>query len=256
MTVKERPILFKPAMIHAIQARRKFQTRRLLDPQPQRRDDGRWVKIRGTGESSLELEIVNKREGTREVRFGTLEESIQSLWKCPYGKPGDRLWVRETWGIFDTLNVTTRQKLPLFEYVKYDESHSEYIDPRYDVMYAADCPENSIHWRPSIHMPRWVSRFLLDVTAVRAERLQDITAEDAIAEGLHKVTKDGKLFKYGIPDRDGLPGNYDVGWPWTKWEVDPRAAYRTLWEDINGKGSWERNPMVWVVGFNQNEGGI
>jgi hypothetical protein len=64
-----------------------------------------------------------------------------------------------------------------------------------------------------------------------------------------KITKDGSLFKFGIPDRDGLPGNDDFGWPWRDFETSPIAAFRKLSEVIYGPGSWEENPWVWVIEF-------
>lgn len=99
-------------------------------------------------------------------------------------------------------------------------------------------------------MPRWASRITLEVTGVRIERLQGITEDDAKAEGLSTVTKDGKLWKWGIPDRDGLPGGCDVGWPWTQWDADPCAAFRRLWDGIyQDDKAWDANPWVWVTEF-------
>nr|WP_211248470.1 hypothetical protein [Desulfobulbus elongatus] len=89
----------------------------------------------------------------------------------------------------------------------------------------------------------------LEITGVRVERLHKISTDDAIAEGLNCLTKDGTLYKYGIADRDGLPGNDDYGWHWNLWKSDPRLAYRTLWETIHGPGSWNANPLVLVIEF-------
>ena len=111
--------------------------------------------------------------------------------------------------------------------------------------------------RPSIHMPRWASRITLEIAGVRIERLQDISEEDAKAEGLSTVTKDGRLYKWGIPDRDGLPGTDDDGWPWTQWDTDPRQAFRRLWDSIYGSDPakcWDANPWVWVNCFRRVEG--
>ncbi len=122
---------------------------------------------------------------------------------CPYGKPGDRLWVRETW------------QGPLFyDEIPEDWNSDKYKTPEYCYYKASgdscdftDSDDNFVErWSPSIHMPRWASRILLEVTNVRVERLHDISEEDAIAEGLKAITKDGKTIKYGIPDRDGYPG--------------------------------------------------
>lgn len=81
--------------------------------------------------------------------------------------------------------------------------------------------------------------------------MQDITEDDAIADGLGCMTKDGVLYKYGIPDADGMPGKDDLGWPWMKWNASPVVAYKKLWEQINGPDSWDKNPWVWVVAFNR-----
>ena len=81
-------------------------------------------------------------------------------------------------------------------------------------------------------MPRWASRITLEITEVRVERLNDISAEDAIAEGLKALTKDRRMTKYGIPDQDGLPGNDDSGWAWQHWRQSPIDAYQYLWESL------------------------
>ncbi|MDO4705741.1 MAG: hypothetical protein Q4A98_05985 [Comamonadaceae bacterium] len=101
-------------------------------------------------------------------------------------------------------------------------------------------------------MPRWASRILLEVTGVRVQRLQDISEEEAIAEGLKTLSKDGgRTWKSGLPDRDGLPDG--DGWPWREWEKDPRRAYKRLWEFIHGPKSWDQNPWVWVIEFRRVE---
>lgn len=102
-------------------------------------------------------------------------------------------------------------------------------------------------------MPRWASRITLEIVAVRVERLNEISEPDAKAEGLKALSKDGTLVKYGIPDRDGLPGNDDYGWHWKEWERDPRQSFRRLWESLNGPGSWDANPWVWVIEFRRVE---
>lgn len=117
-----------------------------------------------------------------------------------------------------------------------------------------DADDNFVErWSPSIHMPRWASRMLIEITNVRVERLQNISEEDAIAEGLKAATKDGKTIKYGIPDRDGYPGNDDIGWGWCDWNVSPVLAYKRLWGSINGTESWDLNPWVWILEFKMVE---
>lgn len=154
---------------------------------------------------------------------------------CPYGKPGDRLWVRETW---------SKAKSPMSSEVFY-RADGEPKGKQYPLSFV----ERESRWRPSIHMPRWASRILLEVTNVRVERLHDISEEDAIAEGLKAITKDGKTIKYGIPDRDGYPSNDKHGWNWCDWNVSPVLAYKRTWELINGQGSWDSNPFCWVIEF-------
>jgi hypothetical protein len=105
-------------------------------------------------------------------------------------------------------------------------------------------------WVPSIHMPRWCSRLTLRIEKTRIEPLQSISEADAIAEGLWSLSKDGgRIFKWGIPDKDGLPCNDDDGQHWRDWSIDPRVAYRTLWKRLHGENSWLANPDVLVLTF-------
>ena len=145
---------------------------------------------------------------------------------CPYGKPGDRLWVRETW------------QGPLFyDEIPEDWNSDKYKTPEYCYYKASgdscdftDSDDNFVErWSPSIHMPRWASRILLEVTNVRVERLQDISEEDAIAEG---VDGENEAAKIGA-----------------EWYEKPKRAYRRLWKSINGTGSWDLNPFCWVIEF-------
>lgn len=136
--------------------------------------------------------------------------------------PGDRLWVRETFC---------------------DDWHMDrgVIEYRADGELDSDMFDAGCTWRPSIHMPRWASRITLEVTDVRVERLQDISEKDAQAEGIER-TEDF----FGCPCWRvyGEPDGADVVAP-----DDPIGSYRSLWESINGPGSWEANPWVWVVSF-------
>lgn len=118
--------------------------------------------------------------------------------------PGDLLWVREAWA------QSTNHRGPI---------------------YRAD-GESLIRWRPSIHMPRWASRLTLRVTGVKVERLQDISEDDARAEGLSWVAP-----TYGVP---GLAGS---------WQGSSVAAFASLWDSIHGPGSWEANPWVAAISF-------
>ena len=179
-TAKEHPILFSAPMVRALLNGSKTQTRRVVKPTPE------WI-----GQSG----VLSYRG-----RVG-LPHALS-----PYGQPGDRLWVRETWmdlrGVEGALG---------------------------GAMYRAtfgNAPEGG-KWRPSIHMPRWASRITLEITSVRVERLQDISEADALEEGI---------------TYNDLPNN----------GLAPRRArtwYCSLWEQINGPGSWDANPWVWVIEF-------
>jgi hypothetical protein len=156
--------------------------------------------------------------------------------RCPYGKVGDRLWVRETWRTTKEANNKTPTELNPGHRIWYDADES--LQPGFGKR------------RPSIFMLRWASRIDLEIVGVRVERLQEITHEDAIAEGLAAITKDyGITHKFGIPDRDGYPGTDNTGWPWEQWQISPVDAFQNLWTKINGAGTWAANPWVWVVEF-------
>ena len=211
--MKERPIIFSAPMVRAILAGTKTQTRRVVKPQPadvallprrwsdamRRRDSPDMY-----GNDGLTLEAVPMADGS----WGQC--------RCPYGQPGDRLWVREAW---------SRDEEDGALFYRADVGTGNEAD---DWQRNIDDGASGYRWKPSIHMPRWASRILLDVTAVRVERLQDISDEDSLAEGIY-------------PTSTGLyPGS-------------PRAAYQKLWEQINGPGAWDANPWVWVVEFRRVE---
>ncbi|CAM3593645.1 hypothetical protein BS639_22835 [Rouxiella silvae] len=211
--MKERPIIFNAEMVNAILSSRKTQTRRIINPQPELTVSSgfKWKgALFGAGSNDCE---TNRN-------FAHI--------KCPFGEIGDRLWVRETWA-----------RCNIDQY-----SH--------DMAYRATTPDDwpkGGRWRQSNHMPRWASRITLEITGMRVERLNSINENDALAEGLSEITKDGRLYKYGIPDRDGYPGNDNCGWPWHEWERYPISAYSKLWQSIYGAESWQANPWVWVLEF-------
>lgn len=201
--MKERPILFSAPMVRAILSGTKTQTRRA-------------VKDRHIDAAPPACFFQWLRE------------------RCPYGQPGDRLWVRETWQVVDGSERARR--------IVTDPSPS-----RGWIEYAATVHpghEPPPRWRPSIHMPRWASRILLEITAVRVERLQDISGEDAVAEG---IARDGDGYERFHVDPDA-----PLGQSFTR---NPVLAYRGLWESINGVGAWDKNPWVWVIEFKRVEGG-
>lgn len=203
--MKERPILFSGAMVRVLLNGKKTQTRRIVKPQPERNDKG--TLMWGTG----------RRTGMQRFGVDGLDVPPGVFARCPYGKPGDRLWVREAF---------------MHEPADYCWEASVSIPCRPAVTtYRADYPNSQPGegWKPSIHMPRALSRITLEITAVRVERLQGISAADALAEGVNVH-----------PDFHGKPDTSIYG---------PVQAYRDLWEQINGPDSWDANPWVWAVEF-------
>ena len=167
-----------------------------------------------------------------DYRPGMPEPELQSfLLSCPYGQPGWRLWVRESFCPIYPQDPTYNNGEP----IEYDYAATYVHGYR-----LGDSLGLKKKWKPSIHMPRFASRITLEITGVRVERLQDISEADAIAEGIEREA--------------GWWKNYDPSAGWRYWE-SPIQSYRTLWESINGPGSWEANPWVWVVEFRRVEGG-
>lgn len=181
--MKERPIVFSALMVRAILNGRKTQTRRIVKPQPKHRaiqssKDGKWYDA------------------------DCIHPGIEM--KCPYGIPGDQLWVKETFF------VRAAGRCCVYR-ASLDPTEAAGIGAMYG------------GWKPSIFMPRKLSRITLEITGVRVERLWDISQEDAMAEGQPDIS-----------------------------EESPYCAkewYSRLWESINGKDSWAKNPWVWVIGF-------
>ena len=229
--MKERPILFSAPMVRALLAGSKTQTRRVVKPQPTGFVGGPGVTL--CDRSPAPLVPMNDFAGT------CGQEII-----CPYGQPGDRLWVRETWQgpLLQEFELDADADWHYASHIhQYQNSeHCEYAadgGPKPEYTDADDVMRQG--WRPSIHMPRWASRITLEVTGVRVERLQDICFAAAAAEGLHYTSE--RLDRWSA---DGV-----------SWHGTPQQAYRALWEQINGPGSWEENPWVWVVKFNRVIGG-
>lgn len=223
--MKERPILFSAPMVSAILEGRKTQTRRVINPQPEGK----------TLQSNLDGKWLNKKFN------GLLLPKIEDLpIHCPYGKIGDRLWVRETWStvnLYGEIALAYKADGEVTRVVENESFQDEdglinYDDPRLEkysfAAWADDLLEGKEgNWKPSIHMPRWVSRILLEITNVHVEQLQDISESDCLKEGV------------------GSPILRDCKKP----------KFMQLWESINGTGSWNKNPWVWVVEFKIIQGG-
>lgn len=210
--MKERPIIFSGPMVEAILGGRKTMTRRVVKPQPRQfsgRAGGRWI-----GDPITEM---------------------GKLIPCPYGQPGQRLWVRETFAF-----STDDELLPRENHRKCPERAGYYAQ---NVVWRAD-GNNEFHprdgkalWKPSIHMPRWASRLLLEVVAIRVERVGDTSSGDAFAEG---------ILEYETACYHWEP--FKMG---QTYFPDAVTAYRTLWDSINRERGfgWDSNPWVWVVEF-------
>lgn len=229
--VKERPILFSGPMIRAILDGKKTQTRRVVKPQPEYRENVALTGMHGTFvKGGWNLDVPAAR--------------AMFLQSCPYGKAGDRLWVRETF-YCDLGMYAAGGRLP-------KEAEREVLDTLY---YRAngDCcqqiPEcqcsevGKPKWRPSIFMPRWASRITLEITGIRVERLQDISRADIDAEG---VLATDEWIEYEADMGPLQSADAHV--------MTPREYWADRWNRINGKKHpWDSNPWVWVVEFKQVE---
>jgi hypothetical protein len=225
--MKEKPILFSGPMIRAILENRKTQTRRIIKPQP------------------LHIVWFEHQKGW----CAKIAENQYAMKVCPYGKISDRLWVRETFVVengggeycieaptdgspFHKTTVSDGEggeqeaiEIPHFRATEPDAAIYSWACMEGDCDHDGDEDEcNKTRWKPAIHMPRWASRIDLEVVKVRVERLQDISRGDAWAEGI-------------IPE-SGVGSS-----------VGPVPQYEKLWESINGEGSWNANPFVWVIEF-------
>lgn len=207
--MRERPILFSGPMVRAILAGNKTQTRRVVKPQPA----GAWA---APGKTS-----------------------------CPYGQPGDRLWVREAFRFAASLDRLSpsdvgEKALDAGYSTPWAPTQFEADGRRAGAWHGFDTPPTVTtpgKLRPGIHMPRWACRLVLEITSVRAERLQAITEEQARAEGI----TDGGCINCGHNEPCGCEAPAPSA-------ID---SFAYLWGSINGPGSWNANPWVWVVEFRQ-----
>ncbi|PVZ19970.1 MULTISPECIES: hypothetical protein [unclassified Pseudomonas] len=221
MQVKERPILFSAPMVRAILEGRKTVTRRPCKPQPSPHAH------------------TKSADGNA---MGSWWETAKQIQRCPYGQPGDRLWVRESfWQAGDWISTYpeddeghwsgSRRVHYRVDGEPPNEPNHHYPNGLRNGSFSAADPHKIWRARPSIHMPRWASRILLEITEVRVERLQDISEEQAEAEGVD--------FLRSIPDCDET--------------LTARQLFECLWDSINGASAWDANPWVWAVSFRRVE---
>jgi hypothetical protein len=216
----ERPILFSAPMVRALLAGQKTQTRRV-------------AKCSGYDLGGFAFtHLYDQPNNILQASFETLtprDDGIQWVsFACPYGKPGDRLYVRETWRSTG------------------DGGRADYLSPNkmqpHKVWYDADGPAPADECvgktRVSIHMPRWASRILLEIVSVRVERLRDITEADIYSEGA--ITEEWLEWREDA-NNIGMPSGSTI--------ESERDVWQRLWSSINGSDSWDANPFVWVVEF-------
>ncbi len=218
MTTKERPILFSGPMVRALLDGRKTQTRRVVKPQPS--------KLWGQGV----MQSGPKRgRFCAHAAFEGADARADMYIPSPYGVPGDRLWVRETWA---PAEAPTRDG-DTVDYALYR------ADPMYDSMQPGDFGWS---WKPSIHMPRWASRLTLELTDVRVERVQDISEEDAKAEG-------AECLYLRVPTLSAMRHGHG-GWMHEP-SKSHRGGFAFLWDSINTKRGygWDANPFCWALTF-------
>lgn len=214
---KERPIIFNGDMVRAILDGRKTQTRRAVKPQPLN-----IVPFIGADDKpTWEFGVCLSHHGV-----------ISRHARCPFGQSGDQLWVRETHHVNHHGGVIYRADWQGMNPFDGDECGD-------------DCSMVGEKWKPSIHMPRWASRILLEITDVRVERVQDISEKDAIAEGADHETS------MSLMDAEELQIMASVN------ILSPnsfhRIVFQYIWDQIYGPEAWDRNDWVWVIEFKRIE---
>ena len=260
----EKPILFSGAMVRSIRAGTKTQTRRVVKPPRS------WITPYADGDAAKGFELFHTEVTGGFWIAADLNHGTGDHWQCgderlsPNYLPGDRLWVKETFALCTQVDgngfPTDRPYLPFAplqdnpkfkgigaDYIIYRaDGDTEFADEDGDLLVRKDGTAGSL-WKPSIFMCREYSRITIEIVSVRVERLQNISEEDAMAEGIcrhvYKTSADTTyVFSHMTPQEMLDSECSEVG-------KTARAAYQILWESINGPGSWALNPWVWVIEF-------
>lgn len=219
--MKERGMIFNGEMVRALLDGRKTQTRRPI----------KWKQTRFT-------EIGEREDGSKWPWSEDAEHACDFWHPCPFGAVGDRIWVRETWAS----GLSTKSTLAYRATHKREDLEDGFYD--------------TIKWTPSIHMPRWASRILLEITDVRVERLNAISEEDAQREGVHTEVWDQTVVARNYAARDEFFQFWSEDMPhYVEMNQLYRSSFRSLWESIYGSENWLANPWVWVIEFKRVEGG-
>lgn len=239
--MKERPILFSAPMIRALLDGRKTQTRRVITTGKR----APWHQMEPVFLAHRWTVAPHPRGGFWAIDVPNASTEVMDRppgndtgFQCPYGQPGDRLWVRE--------NGWEPPVAPTIDQIAGGADTWQYV---YDADGVSEGDrEDFRNWkwkrRPSIHMPRWASRITLEVTGVRVERVQSITPADAVAEGAHEVllTPDHPLREDAYARGSDFKGQRFAG---------ARDAYAAIWDALNAKRGypWSANPWVWIIEF-------
>ncbi len=217
--MKERPILFSDQRVRALLLGQQTQTRRIMKSLA-------FAPGQDNHEGCYGFDVSSNQQRGRHMM-----EMADLTYQCPFGQPGDRLWVRESW------RGPIVPKDQLAEYEKSPEAfrHTNYCHYRADSTELSAVLEKDIElsgWQTGIHMPRWASRIDLEITAVRVERIQTISDDDVMAEG---VQTDSHFLNNFFTMKNEA--------------IAPKVAYQQAWEKQYGATSWEVNPWVWVIEF-------
>ncbi|EOX0728577.1 hypothetical protein ACO37N_005512 [Klebsiella pneumoniae] len=228
--MSERGMIFNAEMVRALLDGRKTQTRRPI----------KWKQTRFT-------EIGEREDGSKWPWSEDAEHACDFWHPCPFGAVGDRIWVREAFRVHSrATDVATLV-------YKASERNSWTEQTRRVPVAVCNKPATPEKWTPSLHMPRWASRIMLEITGVRVERLNAISPEDAESEGLERTNFTGFGDEPELPSYPEPDVYFD---PLKKqWKEYPPEAFAGLWESIYGEGSWKANPWVWVIEFKRVEGG-
>jgi len=229
--VKERPIPFNGEMVRAVLEGRKTQTRRVINPR------GKHLIEAVTNDKNIPFVIFgcncDECRSNNDHMFGM---------NCPYGQPGDRLWVKETWADIADQKQKARDTAARWPYG--DVTLPE--DDGVNLYYKADHEGKKMlfKWRSGRYMPRLASRINLEITGIRVERVQEISDEDACSEGYKPSDFYRELDKACLTSKNARMFGHKVDTPSKGW-------FRFLWDQINEKRGhgWESNPWVWVVEF-------
>lgn len=224
MAVKERPILFSAPMVCALLSEAKTQTRRMV--KPPLGPNAHWIAWESVGWKAQGI-IADIPE---EFRTGN------GLLTCPYGVPGDRLWVRETWWMREADGVVVFDADGAISFHETSLAYQMGVSNVPCDLPRSTLPDEGFTKRPSIHMPRWASRITLEITDVRVQRLQEISEADAYAEGVTIR----EAWRIGTSGKN------------LKQRNEARCEFHELWNSIHPAGSsagWDANPWVWAITF-------